>query len=446
MVNSALSVSNQSFGVRSSTSSVSGANTGREARQNALSELRRLRSAQMMEGRLAAAAERANQHKSANLDKLADLAQQRQIDLENALASKHEQEMRKALAAKVEADAKARERVIKAERVAEEKARQQEEYAKHNRAEEEKRQQMLKKVAAQEVEVRNRLASEIVAHDLAGRLRKRHIAEAKEVDIQKRAVETEAALRRAQSAKTIREADVIKRINAEAAFKAKAREDRIEKATARRQQERLEYVKRNAEEEARRIQALEVVRQREAAQQQVLVQQVVQANEAAKKRLSVAAVHRLREVVEIAQERKKKEAQALVSKEDKEKRAREIVLAAAAAREKERRLKADRVAQLKEEQRLYFVKRNQMHDAKYQERELASFAADIASLSSGTGASMANLLAGERPNTPKSKFGSVARSVRDAVAPPRDPSPTAGNKLAADWLMDVSPGAPGAGM
>ena len=51
---------------------------------------------------------------------------------------------------------------------------------------------------------------------------------------------------------------------------AKAREDRIEKATARRQQERLEYVKRNAEEEARRIQALEVVRQREAAQQQVI--------------------------------------------------------------------------------------------------------------------------------------------------------------------------------
>ena len=428
--------SNHSFGGRSEYSSMSGATTGREARQNALSELRRLRRAEMMEGRIEAARERANQAKSANLEKLADIAQQRQIDLENAIASKREQEARKAVAAKAEADVKAMSRVIKQQRVAQVKERQQEEYAMNNRAVEERRQHMLKKVAAEEVEVRNRLASEIVAHDLAGRMRKRHIADAKELEVQKKAVETEAQLRRAQSAKTVQEAQIIKRINAEAAVKERAREERVEKANARRAQEREVYVKRNAEEEVRRLRALELVKQKEAFQQQVLVQQVVQQNEAAKKRLSSAAVDRLREEVEKAQELKKKQAKALVLKEDREKRAREVVLAAAAAREKERRLKEERVEKEKEEKRLYFAKRNQMHDQKYQERELASFAADVAAINNGTDGV-----------TPINRFGSVARSVRDAVAPPRDPSPTSGMKLAADWMLGgVSRGARGAGM
>ena len=138
---------------------------------------------------------------------------------QRAVQLKQEQENRKQLIAEKEHVAKARERRLKAQRVEAEKQRAQAEIANQNRQAEEKRQEMLAKVALQEVEVRKRLAGEIMQVDASVQQRKKAIAEKKEQVVLEAAQKLEQKLRRAQSAKSIREVTAMERVKAEAAFR-----------------------------------------------------------------------------------------------------------------------------------------------------------------------------------------------------------------------------------
>ena len=344
----------------------------RESRKAALDELNRLRIAHVMNSRLAGAEQRANLSKSASHDALREQARQRDVSIARANAIKYEAEQRKLEQKFVEHAAKDRERQLAMRRVAEEKAKQHEVVAKKNQEEELRRQKMAQQIQAHEQEVRSRLAGEIVKHDLAGRLRKREIAAAKDAAIRQKAVETQAQLERAQQEKSIKEAEIIARIKADASMKAEAREERVAKAKAVKEVQYAEYAKRNAEEEERRVKALELIQQREAQEALKLAAEVVRNEEHAKRRISSAAVHRLKEVAEAAEARKKQAERAIEIKANKERREREIQLAAAAEMEKKREARLKKAAELKEAQRLYYVQRNAMEEVRYHKQPARS--------------------------------------------------------------------------
>lgn len=420
----------------------------RADRQFALDEVRKFRASALLQGKMDAAAHRANMIKSASSEQLVEAGRQRDVLIARANAEKNEREARRNMAALTAHEARERERVLKMRRVEEEKAREKEGIVKHNQAESDKRQVMLEQVAAREYEMRARLASDIVSHDMAGRLRKRDIAEQRDAMIQTKAIETENTLRRAQSAKALREAVVIERIKASAADKAAARDLRIAKVHAIRENERLQYAQRNAEEEARRVRALEAVQRKEAEVQMRLASDVAHAAQAARQRYSTSQVGRLREVADHAAQRAKQQQRAVDAKATKERREREIQLAAAAVMEKKRVAQAQRAAERKEAQRLYYVERNILQESKYEQHaqsvvdaELGGVATIAAAASLGglsRAASAALGLSQTAPPVPTSGTRSPERSERwaeDARAA-RTLASSASNR-SFTWLLDA---------
>ena len=339
----------------------------REARAIALDEVRRLRGAHILQNRLAAAEQRAQMARSASMAQIVEAGRQREYQQQRAVQLKQEQENRKQLIAEKEHVAKARERRLKAQRVEAEKQRAQAEIANQNRQAEEKRQEMLAKVALQEVEVRKRLAGEIMQVDASVQQRKKAIAEKKEQVVLEAAQKLEQKLRRAQSAKSIREVTAMERVKAEAAFREGARDMRVHRAKVAKEQERLEYVRRNAEEEARRVRALEEVMKQEAQQKLRLVSSLVRQDTAAKSRLERTSGEKLKHTVELARQREEQIAKAAEAKVIREQRVREQIAAAAAIKEKERNERARRAMESKESQRLYYVQRNAMKDARFEQ-------------------------------------------------------------------------------
>lgn len=322
-------------------------------------------------------------HKSATMESLHEMGRQRDESIRRATHQKIEQDRARQLVATVSAEAKARERDEKARRVSLERAKQQQDYAKVNAQQNERRQHMLGRVAVHEAEVRSRLAEEIVAHDVAGRLRKRALAEARDRTLAVKAEATTQSVRRAQSAKLSREADVFAQRKAEAALREDARDVRVQKARAAKERERLEIVKRNMDDEARREKALRSVHERDAQQHVKLASEVVNAEAVSRRRLSGAAAHRLKEVAELSQARQLQQARAVEARVRREHAHREAALQAAVVKHREREAKAQRAAQLKESQRLYYAQRNALHDAKYEQRSMDAFAMEMAAQMEG---------------------------------------------------------------
>ena len=339
----------------------------RESRMIALDEVRRLRGAHMLQNRLAAAEQRATMARSASMAQIVEAGRQRDYQQQRAVHAKHEQESRKQLIAEREHVAKVRERRLKAERIEAQKARAQVEIAAHNRQEEEKRQQMLARVAQQEAEQRRKLAGEILQVDAVVQQRKKTIAEKQEMEVIERAQQLEQKLRRAQSAKSLREVVSMERVKADAAFREGARDVRVARAKVAKENERLEYVRRNAEEEARRVRAIEDVMKQEAAQKLRLVSELVRADTHSKSRLQRTASERIQVTIEQAKQREEQLARAAVAKQERELRVRQQIAAAAAVKERERNVRAQRAFEAKESQRLYYVQRNAMKDARFEQ-------------------------------------------------------------------------------
>ena len=192
-----------------------------------------------------------------------EAGRQREASIVRANQVKQEQIHRKQLVAEAEHVANEQARKEKVKKAAEEKRLLQLEYAKHNREEEEKRQVMLERVASQERIVRSRLASAISQAEVAVDRRKRVIAAAKESVLAVKAQETVKQLRRAQSAKAIREAQEVERIRAEALHVTESATCR-QRAREAKEQERLVFVMRNAEEKQARAHALQEVQNQES--------------------------------------------------------------------------------------------------------------------------------------------------------------------------------------
>ena len=385
----------------------------REARAIAIDEVRRLRGAHVLQNRLAAAQQRATMARSASQTQLIEAGRERDYQQARAVEKKYEQESRKQLEKEAEHVARARERRVKAARVEEEKARAQLEVAAHNREEESRRQVMLERVALQEAEVRKRLASEILQVDEAVRQRKRSIEEKKQVEVLERAKTLEAHLRRAQSAKSIREVAEIQKIRQEAAFREGARDVRVARAKVAKESERLEFVRRNAEEEARRVRGIEQVQRAEAENKLRLVGELVRADVRGKDRLKRTASEKVLETVKLAQERENKIAIAAQAKAEREARTRQQIAAAAALKEKARKARAEHALEAKEQQRLYYVQRNMMQEARFEQRGQDYFEQEMRPATAGpslshsaSAASLSRVASSERlnrPSTPPSK-------------------------------------------
>ena len=81
---------------------------------------------------------------------------------------------------------------------------------------------------------------------------------------------------------------------------------RVARAKVAKESERLEFVRRNAEEEARRVRGIEQVQRAEAEQKLRLVGELVRADLRGKDRLRRTASEKVLETVKLAQEREKK--------------------------------------------------------------------------------------------------------------------------------------------
>lgn len=273
--------------------------------------------------------------------------------------------------------ARVRERKLASLRAAEDKLRQQAEHVQRNAEEEGRRKEMLERVAHHEAALRSRLATEIMQADAAVRLRRRGIAEARQQVVEDRAAVVVAQLRRAKSAKALREASEVERIKRDVQLREGERAQRVERARAAKELERLEYVRRNAEEEGRRIRALGAMQQKEAKQKVALVRTLVRSERAHGVRLRRVVADKVKDTVELGVARQKQLARAAEARHEKEACERHMVQYAAAAKEKARKEKAQRVAELKESQRLYYVQRNAMAEAAYERHGQEVFEAEM---------------------------------------------------------------------
>ena len=345
----------------------------RTAREETLLKLQKQRHAQALNQRLLAAQERSQMQKSASVNSLHEAGRARDASIARANQLREEQAMRKQLQAQGAAAARERERKAKVKRASMEKTRMVEEVARYNREEEMKRQQMLEKVASQEAEERHQLASQILQADAAGRARQRDIAVRKSEVIAERATQLQGQLQRVQSAKTLREAVAMERARTDAHYRATAREDRVAKAKVTKEEERRQYARRNAEEEARRVQALAQVHQREATSRVHLARQIAMAAEGGRERILQVAQERSREVAGRAVALRRQRDAAVEAKMKLEAERERQVQALGAERERERRARAMRAQELKESERLYYVQRNALEEARYDQRSLQSF-------------------------------------------------------------------------
>ena len=345
----------------------------RTAREETLLKLQKQRHAQALNQRLLAAQERSQMQKSASVNSLHEAGRARDASIARANQLREEQAMRKQLQAAGAAAARERERKAKVKRASMEKTRMVEEVARYNREEEMKRQQMLEKVASQEAEERHQLASQILQADAAGRARQRDIAVRKSEVIAERATQLQGQLQRVQSAKTLREAVAMERARTDAHYRATAREDRVAKAKVTKEEERRQYARRNAEEEARRVQALAQVHQREATSRVHLARQIAMAAEGGRQRILQVAQERSREVAGRAVALRRQRDAAVEAKMKLEAERERQVQALGAERERERRARAMRAQELKESERLYYVQRNALEEARYDQRSLQSF-------------------------------------------------------------------------
>ena len=105
----------------------------------------------------------------------------------------------------------------------------------------------------------------------------------------------------------------------------------------------------------------------EAQQKLRLVSSLVRQDTAAKSRLERTSSEKLKHTVELARQREEQIAKAAEAKVIREQRVREQIAAAAAIKEKERNERARRAMESKESQRLYYVQRNAMKDARFEQ-------------------------------------------------------------------------------